>query len=129
MEAVEGQAHAGPALWPDRPLTLDECLQIGWNPNFETILSSCGADRRLMVWDLSKIGAEQASLLSPADCIATACMPAMVRLALGSLHSALHVPCMRHLPGRDQGTTVCWVWGMACKRAEHLLHTAGTRRG
>ena len=34
-------------------------LQIGWNPNFETILASCGADRRLMVWDLSKIGAEQ----------------------------------------------------------------------
>ena len=34
-------------------------LQIGWNPNYETILASCGADRRLMVWDLSRIGAEQ----------------------------------------------------------------------
>ena len=41
-------------------LSLLAAVQIGWNPNFETILASCGADRRLMVWDLSKIGAEQA---------------------------------------------------------------------
>ncbi len=33
--------------------------QIGWNPKNETILASCGADRRLMVWDLSRIGDEQ----------------------------------------------------------------------
>ena len=33
--------------------------QIGWSPKCETILASCGADRRLMVWDLSRIGAEQ----------------------------------------------------------------------
>lgn len=35
------------------------CSQIGWNPKNETILASCGADRRLMVWDLSRIGDEQ----------------------------------------------------------------------
>ena len=35
------------------------CEQIGWSPKCETILASCGADRRLMVWDLSRIGAEQ----------------------------------------------------------------------
>jgi WD40 repeat protein len=29
-------------------------FQIGWSPNNETILASCGADRRLMVWDLSR---------------------------------------------------------------------------
>lgn len=34
-------------------------LQIGWSPKNETILASCGADRRLMVWDLSRIGDEQ----------------------------------------------------------------------
>ena len=37
----------------------DEVFQVAWSPKNETILSSCGADRRLMIWDLSKIGAEQ----------------------------------------------------------------------
>lgn len=32
----------------------EEVFQIGWSPNNETILASCGADRRLMVWDLSR---------------------------------------------------------------------------
>lgn len=36
--------------------------QIGWSPKNETVLASSGADRRLMVWDLSRIGDEQASL-------------------------------------------------------------------
>jgi histone-binding protein RBBP4 len=34
-------------------------LQVGWSPHHETILASSGADRRLMVWDLSRIGDEQ----------------------------------------------------------------------
>ena len=38
----------------------EEVFQIGWSPKNETILASCGADRRLMVWDLSRIGEEQA---------------------------------------------------------------------
>jgi histone-binding protein RBBP4 len=33
--------------------------QVGWSPQNETILASSGADRRLMVWDLSRIGDEQ----------------------------------------------------------------------
>ena len=33
--------------------------QVGWSPHFETMLASSGADRRLMVWDLAKIGEEQ----------------------------------------------------------------------
>ena len=37
----------------------EEVFQIGWSPKHETILASCGADRRLMVWDLSRIGDEQ----------------------------------------------------------------------
>ena len=39
----------------------EEVFQIGWSPKNETVLASCGADRRLMVWDLSRIGDEQAS--------------------------------------------------------------------
>lgn len=32
-----------------------------WSPHNETILASSGTDRRLHVWDLSKIGEEQSS--------------------------------------------------------------------
>ena len=45
----------------------EEVFQIGWSPKNETILASCGADRRLMVWDLSRIGEEQARPAIPAD--------------------------------------------------------------
>ena len=34
-------------------------VQLGWSRENETIMASCGADRRVMVWDLSKIGDEQ----------------------------------------------------------------------
>lgn len=36
-----------------------EVFQVQWSPHYETILGSCGSDRRLNVWDLSRIGAEQ----------------------------------------------------------------------
>jgi histone-binding protein RBBP4 len=36
-------------------------LQIGWAPDNPTILASCGADRRLNVWALHKIGDEQSA--------------------------------------------------------------------
>ena len=42
----------------------EEVFQIGWSPKNETVLASCGADRRLMVWDLSRIGDEQARHMS-----------------------------------------------------------------
>lgn len=42
----------------------EEVFQIGWNVKNETILASCGADRRLMVWDLSRIGDEQVRTLN-----------------------------------------------------------------
>lgn len=41
----------------------DEIFQVQWSPHNETILASSGTDRRLHVWDLSKIGEEQ----SPED--------------------------------------------------------------
>ncbi len=44
----------------------EEVFQIGWSPKNETILASCGADRRLMVWDLSRIGEEQVRRCMPA---------------------------------------------------------------
>jgi histone-binding protein RBBP4 len=55
----------------------DEVFQIGWSPKNETILASCGADRRVMVWDLSRIGDEQvrrpaAARRAPSPCQATA---------------------------------------------------------
>lgn len=41
----------------------DEILQIQWQPFNPTILASSSNDRRIMVWDLSRIGEEQ----SPED--------------------------------------------------------------
>jgi hypothetical protein len=46
--------------WWHPPILL-MCLQIGWSPKHETILASCGADRRVLIWDLSRIGDEQVS--------------------------------------------------------------------
>lgn len=37
----------------------DEIFQVQWSPHNETILASSGTDRRLHIWDLSKIGEEQ----------------------------------------------------------------------
>jgi WD40 repeat protein len=52
----------------------EEVFQIGWSPKNETILASCGADRRLMVWDLSRIGEEQVMAYSCRACMhATRC--------------------------------------------------------
>ncbi|KAG7174380.1 histone-binding protein Caf1-like [Homarus americanus] len=36
-------------------------VQVQWSPHNETILASSGTDRRLHVWDLSKIGEEQSA--------------------------------------------------------------------
>ncbi|PIO64275.1 WD domain, G-beta repeat protein [Teladorsagia circumcincta] len=56
------------ALWDLRNMKLklhsfeshkDEIFQVQWSPHNETILASSGTDRRLHVWDLSKIGEEQ----------------------------------------------------------------------
>ncbi len=37
----------------------DEVFQVNWAPFHESVFASCGADRRVNVWDLSKIGEEQ----------------------------------------------------------------------
>lgn len=49
----------------DKPLHVlahhsDLIYQIAWNPHNESCIASSSADRRLMVWDLSKVGDEQA---------------------------------------------------------------------
>lgn len=36
-------------------------IKVQWSPHNETILASSGTDRRLHVWDLSKIGEEQSA--------------------------------------------------------------------
>lgn len=38
---------------------LDEVLQLSWSPHNEPVFASGGADRRVCVWDCSKIGLEQ----------------------------------------------------------------------
>ncbi|GFY89846.1 transducin family protein [Actinidia rufa] len=37
----------------------EEKFQVEWDPNHETVLASSADDRRLMVWDLDRIGDEQ----------------------------------------------------------------------
>ncbi len=37
----------------------DEVLQVSWSPHNETIFASSSSDRRVNVWDLSRIGEEQ----------------------------------------------------------------------
>ena len=41
----------------------EEVYQLNWSPTNEAILASAGQDRKVMVWDLSRIGDEQ----SPED--------------------------------------------------------------
>ena len=42
-------------------VNLSTFLKVQWSPHNETILASSGTDRRLHVWDLSKIGEEQSA--------------------------------------------------------------------
>ncbi|ETO29717.1 retinoblastoma binding protein 7 [Reticulomyxa filosa] len=37
----------------------EQILRVEWSPHSEVHLASCGADRRVIVWDLSMIGMEQ----------------------------------------------------------------------
>jgi histone-binding protein RBBP4 len=37
----------------------EEVLQVSWCPGYETILGSASGDRRLNVWDISKVGQPQ----------------------------------------------------------------------
>lgn len=63
-----GSADNTVALWDSRNLKTkihslethtNEVLQLDWSPMHETIIASAGADRRLNVYDLSRIGMEQ----------------------------------------------------------------------
>ena len=56
------------ALWDLRNLKLklhtfeshtDEVLQLAWSPHHETIFASASSDRRVNIFDLARIGAEQ----------------------------------------------------------------------
>jgi len=40
---------------------MDQVYQVEWAPFNETILGSCSADRRVAIWDLSRIGMEQSA--------------------------------------------------------------------
>ena len=67
---VTGSADKTVALWDMRNMSnslhsftghRDEVFQVEWNARNETVLASCSEDRRTIVWDLSKIGAEQSA--------------------------------------------------------------------
>lgn len=67
---ANGSAEKTVASWDLRDLKLklhtleshkDETFQVHWSPHNQTILASSGADRRLDVWNLSKIGEEQSA--------------------------------------------------------------------
>lgn len=56
------------ALWDLRNLKLklhtfeshqEEVLQLAWSPTNETVFASASGDRRINLWDVSKIGLEQ----------------------------------------------------------------------
>lgn len=63
-QAVAVKCHFATAPTFLSPATHSPERQIGWSPKHETILSSCGADRRVMIWDLSRIGDEQVGAVS-----------------------------------------------------------------
>lgn len=63
--------------------------QIGWSPQHETILASCGADRRVMIWDLSRIGDEQ---VRHRDRVGKQyCLESLVLGAVSCINCPLHV--------------------------------------
>jgi len=67
---VSGSADKTVALWDLRNLKnklhsfeshQEQIFQVAWSPFNETILGSCAADRRVNIWDLSRIGEEQSA--------------------------------------------------------------------
>eukprot|EP00124_Ichthyophonus_hoferi_P001310 Ihof_evm11s64 gene=Ihof_evmTU11s64 len=65
---VTGSADKTASLWDIRNLQdkihtfeghTEEVFQVQWMPGSDVIFGSCGADRRLLVWDLSRIGEDQ----------------------------------------------------------------------
>lgn len=36
-----------------------EILQLAWSPHHEAVLATAGNDRRVLIWDLSRLGQEQ----------------------------------------------------------------------
>jgi len=39
----------------------EEILQLSWSPHHESILATAGSDRRIVVWDLARIGDDLSS--------------------------------------------------------------------
>lgn len=73
-------------------------VQLGWSRENETIMASCGADRRVMVWDLSKIGDEQVR-----------------HCCVHPLGTALQVSCVSERPLRVPLQILCVLhWQLCC---------------
>jgi len=65
---LTGSSDKYVGLWDTRKLSQklhsleghgDQILRVEWSPHSEVHLASCGADRRVIIWDLAMIGMEQ----------------------------------------------------------------------
>lgn len=65
-------------------------LQVSWCPQEPTVLASSGLDRRLMIWDISKIGAEQVRMCAICGlCVSTPLLVVLVALLRGPAHMCI----------------------------------------
>lgn len=108
------------ALWDMRNLKMrlhtceghqDQVYQIGWNPQNETILASSSGDRRVHVWDLSRIGEEQ----SPEDAEDGA--PELLFVHGGHTNKVSDFSWNPHNPWTLASVAednICQIWQMVC---------------
>jgi histone-binding protein RBBP4 len=85
----------------------DEILQLAWSPHNETILASAGGDRRINIWDLSRIGEEQTAedsadgppelLVRVPESFKCSMFDFNIPFPLPFLPSVVHVFCNPHL--------------------------------
>ncbi|KAF8410408.1 hypothetical protein HHK36_002937 [Tetracentron sinense] len=62
LHSFSGHTSEGPLLYHNSRYFVscrEGVFQVEWSPNHETVLASSADDRRLMIWDLSRIGDEQ----------------------------------------------------------------------
>ena len=61
LRSSSSSSAAADAARPSHVLAVhgDEVLSVTWNPERETVLASAGCDRRVILWDVARVGREQ----------------------------------------------------------------------